>query len=502
MTNKTKRYLPFISLLFIMGCFLFTYAFPDGNPADNTTHITILYDNDVHGHLIPFDDSRSGKDIGGAARRTSLMKQLKQENPNTLILDAGDWLSGTPISGFFKGEADWGTFAKMPYDAIVIGNHDFDYGQESLRDFIKTSKIPVLSANIQDVNANKLLATPYIIKTIGGVTIAILGVTTPSTPTITQPKNVIGLRFDRPEDITQKYLPELKKKADIIVLLSHLGHSEDLSLAKKVPGIDVIVGGHSHTKVNSYDKANDTYVVQAFQWGIFLGKMDLSIVDKKLVAVDAKLISVDSSMQEDPELAKYLKPYADQIIDKMAAVVGKSDVDLVKPSYSDSQTNLADWICDVLRIKAKTDIAMQNVGGVRASLSKGNLTYNDIYSVLPFENALVVLEAKGTLVQEILDQLSDKIQKAQETGSVSGVTFDIKDGKAINIIIGGKPMEADTTYTIAVNDFMANGGSGYSVLKNAKLVHYDAVLRDVVIDYLKEHPTISPVAEERFKVIQ
>src|SRR5208283_3278892 len=181
-------------------CLVFTFAVSADTKSASTTHLTILYDNDIHGHLIPFDDARSGKNIGGAARRTSLMNKFKSENPNTLILDAGDMLTGTPISGFFKGEADYGTFERMPYDAMAIGNHDFDYSQATLRHFIKTSPIPVLSANIFESD-NQLIAKPYIIKNVGGLKLAIIGLTTPTTPTTTHPKNVIGLHFGDPATV-------------------------------------------------------------------------------------------------------------------------------------------------------------------------------------------------------------------------------------------------------------------------------------------------------------
>lgn len=489
----------FLLVFLSIYCLTFAFAISADTNSAVTTHLTILYDNDIHGHLLPFDDSRSGKDIGGAARRTYLIKKLKSENPNNLVLDAGDLLSGTPISGFFKGEADFGTFERMPYDAVAIGNHDFDYSQATLRHFIKTSPIPVLSANIFEED-NSLFAKPYIIKKVAGLKIAIIGLTTPSTPITTQPKNVIGLHFGEPDVVLGGYMPELKKQADLIIAVTHIGFSEDKELAEKVPGIDVIVGGHSHTKVDGYVKSGNTIVVQDFFAGIYLGKLDLTIVNKKIVDQQAELIPINSSIPDDPAIAAYLKPFADQITGKMNEVVGKTDVDLRKPSYTDSQTNLGDWLCDVFRERAHADIAMQNTGGIRASLNKGTLTYNDIYSVLPFENALVVLEADGTLMQEILDNLAGKIQHASETGCVSGVTFTVSNGKATNIMIGGKPLDLSKKYTIATNDFMASGGSGYAPLKKAKFLRNEGVLRDIVIDYLKTHSPIAPVAEERFTV--
>ena len=501
MSNNRFSVIHTLLVFSVVFCLALSLGFSQETKAVTTTHLTILYDNDLHGHLLPFDDSRNGKNIGGAARRTSLMLQLKKENPDTLILDAGDLLSGTPISGLFKGEVDFGTFERMPYDAMVIGNHDFDYSQATLRHFIKTCKTPVLSANIIESDGQTLMATPYIIKTFGDLTIAIIGITTPTTPITTHPKNVVGLTFAQPEATMEKYLPELKKKSDLVIALTHIGFQEDKDLAKNVNGIDVIVGGHSHTKVDSYEKVNGTIIVQDFQWGINLGKLDLSIVDKKIVDAHAELMPITSALSEDSAIAAYLQPYAAKIIDKMNTVVGRTQFILDKPSSRHPQTNLANWLADVFRERMHADIAMQNTGGTRASLNAGNITYNDLYSVLPFENTLVLLEAKGDLVQKIMDNLAEKLHKATETASVSGVSFFVNDeGKALNIKIDGKPLDTSTTYTIAVNDFMANGGSGFSLLKEAKVIRYDDNLRDVVIDYLKEHPVIAPVDQERIEV--
>lgn len=475
MYQKQFSFLRLLIIFLFAYCLVFSFALSADTKSDVTTHLTILYDNDIHGHLLPFDDARSGRDIGGAARRTYLMDKFKSENPNTLILDAGDLLTGTVISGFFRGEADYGVFERMPYDAMAIGNHDFDYSQATLRHFIKTSPIPVLSANIFESN-NQLLAKPYIIKNVGGLKLAIIGLTTPSTPVTTHPRNVVGLHFGDPAAVLGGYMPELKQKADLIIALTHIGLSEDKQLAESVPGIDVIVGGHSHTKVNGLIKSGNTIIVQDFYAGVFLGKLDLTIVDKKIVDQEAVLIPINNTISEDSIVAAFLKPYEDKVSEKMNAVVGKTEIDL-------NGASLAHWLCDVFREKLNVDIALQNSGGVRAAISKGDITYNDIYSVLPFEDNMIVLEAKGDLVQQILDKSG--------RGPISGATFNMVSGKAENIQIGGKPFDLSKTYTITANDFMANGGDGFFVLKQAKFVRTDNIQRDIVIDYLKEHPVIS-----------
>jgi len=295
-------------------------------------HITVLYSNDIHGHILPFDDTRNGKDIGGAARRSTLIQQIKKENPNTIALDAGDLLSGTPISGIFKGEADFGVLQLLGYDAMAIGNHDFDYGQESLRNVIKTSKVPIISANIIETGKDKTLTTPYVILKRGGVKIAVLGLTTPTTPTTTHPKNVIGLSFENPEITAAKFIPVLKKKADIIIVLSHLGFQEDIAFGNGQKDVNIIVGGHSHTKIDHFYQDNTPIIVQDFQWGINLGRLDFDFDKGKVINPKAELIPINSTIADDPAVTTYLKPFTSQITTKMNEKVGETTVDLDKPS--------------------------------------------------------------------------------------------------------------------------------------------------------------------------
>jgi len=482
--------------VFIGILFFIISAFAFAKPVN----ITILYDNDVHGHLLPFNDNRFGQDIGGAARRATLIKEIEKKNPNTIALSAGDWISGTPVSGLFKGKADWETLNIMDYKAMAIGNHEFDYGQAALREAVKTSKVPFLAANIYQKDGS-CFAKPYIIVNKGKTRIAIVGLTTPETPIVTHPKNVEGLEFEDPAVTFFKLLPTLKKKADIIIVLSHLGYEEDIQLAKQYPkDIQVIVGGHSHTKIDSYNNSEGPVIVQAYQWGAFLGKLDVKIDNRKVLSAKAELLPINSQIKSDPAVESLLKTYTSKIDALMTQTVGTTLVDLVKPNYGHPETNLACWITDVYRERMGADMAMQNTGGTRASINKGPITYNDIYTVLPFENTLVLLQVNGPEFKEILDDLAKRRLEGKPVCSTSGVKFLAKDGKANDIMVNGKPYDETKTYTIAVNDFIANGGDGYTLLKQAKVIKYDAVLRDIILDYLKDHPVIAPEEDTRIRL--
>jgi len=464
-------------------CLVFTLALAANTGSAVTTHLTILYDNDLHGQLLPFtgliDNTNSGVNIGGAARRAYLMKKFKTENPNTLIFNQGDIMHGCClISPLFQGSADLDMFEKMPYDAMVIGNHDVDYSVATLRHFIKTGSKPILSANLFNDDSS-LFAKAYIIKNVGGLKIAIIGLS----PSI----RAEGIHSGDPATILAGYMPELKKQADLIIAITHIGESTDVNLAQKVSGIDVIVGGHSHTKIDAYEKSGNTIIVQDFLYGMFLGKLDLTIVNKKIVDQKAALIPVNSSVPDDKATADYLKRYSD----KVNVVIGKVEINL-------SESELGNWLCKAYREQLNADIALQTSSGspwigTRVYLDKGNITLNDIHTILHHDNKMAVLEAKGDLVQQILDMSGG--------ASISGATFNMVSGKAENIQIAGKPLDPSKTYTIAVMDTMASsrggrGGSGLSgLLQQAKLLRTDKIQRELVIDYLKDHPVITAASK-------
>lgn len=464
--------------------------------------ITILHDNDVHGRLLPFFEKTLNQTVGGAARRASIIDEIRKKNSGTLVLTAGDWISGTPISGLFKGEADFKAIQLMKYDAMVIGNHEFDYGQETLRKFINTSSVPILCANLYETKTKKTLLPPYKIFVKNGLKIAVIGITTQETPVVTHPKNVKGLEFENPSVTLSKLIPNIRKKADIVLVLSHCGYQEDKELAKTVPGIDIIVGGHSHSNV-LLEKVDNTLIVQDYQWGIYMGRLDFKYdpAKKKFSGVTSQHILISQDIPEKADVKSLMDDYSKIIQSKMDEKVGVATVDLVKPNYGNPDSNLAIWITEVFRKRLNADIAMQNTGGVRANISKGDVTYNDIYNVLPFENLLVLLEADGELMQNILDDLAQRSESGKETSTVTGVTCIVKQGKATKVLINGQPLDPKKKYTIAVNDFMANGGSGYSVLQKANLIKYDAMLRDIVLDELKLNPNIVPPIVEEFNRI-
>ena len=240
-------------------------------------NLRILYVNDFHGFAEAHKSVSSQDALGGIAYLAGAVDRLRKEKP-TLLVAAGDMIQGNAWANLFQGESSLALMNLMRFDAMVVGNHEFDYGQGVLQKIIAKARFPVLGANVEGVKGLK----PYVLKTIQGLKVAIIGVVTPDTPVASHPKNVVGLKFLPPRLVLEKYLPELKKQADLIIVLSHNGVDAERALAASVPGIGVIVGGHSHTKIMDPMVVKDTIIVQAWEYAKALGVLDLTMEDGKV----------------------------------------------------------------------------------------------------------------------------------------------------------------------------------------------------------------------------
>ena len=246
--------------------------------------LKILYVNDFHGFAEPYKPTGSDAPLGGIAYLAGAVDRARGKQPS-LLLAAGDMIQGNPWANLFRGKSTIDVMNAMKFDAMVVGNHEFDFGPKVLKERMAQARFPLLGANVKGFPALK----PYVIKNLQGVRIAIIGVVTPETPVATHPRNVAGLTFSTPESAVKKYLPELKGRADIIIVLSHCGFQADKELAARVPGIDVIVGGHSHTKILQPELVGQTIIVQAWEHAKALGVLNLQVKDGKIIGFDGAL---------------------------------------------------------------------------------------------------------------------------------------------------------------------------------------------------------------------
>jgi 2',3'-cyclic-nucleotide 2'-phosphodiesterase (5'-nucleotidase family) len=407
----------------------------------------------------------------------------------------------------------------MRFDAMALGNHEFDFGQESLKERVREATFPFLCANVEGLS----VVRPYVLKTLEGIKIAVIGVITEETPVLTHPKNVTGLKFLSPAETVEKYIKELQNNADIIIVLSHIGYHADLLLADRVKGIDAIVGGHSHTDLERAAEIGKTVIVQAWEHARALGVLDLKLENKKVVGFTNRLIDIKPArMKKDSAVSAIVDKYGDRVEELLHGIVGETRVELDGDNTRARETNFGNFVADMVRQKSGAQIAIVNGGSIRASIGKGRVKLEDIYTALPFDNYIVAFSITGKQVRDTLEYALSQIDKGGGGfPQVSGLAFTYSHlpGTPVSvkdILVAGVPLERDKLYAVATNDFLAAGGDGYAVfkdvLKSSKdysstggsikgegIVYSDpgTWLRDVVVDYIKAQKVISPKVEGR-----
>ena len=494
--------------------------------------LTILHTNDHHGHFQKFNPYPV-KDVGGLAAQSTLVNiiraEVEKDGGSVLLLSAGDVNTGVPESDLLDAEPDFKLMNMIGYDAMVLGNHEFDNPRGVLMKQIEWADFPVLGANIVKKDTGKTLVEPYIIKEVGGLKVAILGLITEQTPTLVLPENVADLEFKSVIETAKKYVPLLERKADIVVVLSHIGlydegagYVDDQKLAAAVPGIDVIVGGHTHTALEEPVIVGNTIIVQADAYSEKVGRLNLVVDDisNKVISYDFELLPVNgkkcvkyngkkyykyvgTGYVEDKEILEAQQPYLEGADELLGETVGTTAVELVgnKSINRSQETNLGNLITDAMRAKTGAEIALQNGGGIRAGIAPGKISYRDILAVQPFGNTLTVIDMTGEQLMEVLDASAGKVGSGAFM-QVSGlkVTYNQAAKKAENVMVGDSPIDLGKTYKVVTNNFVAAGGDGYKMLK--PLAKYDTgfVDADATMEYIKTKGQVAPKTEGRITV--
>ncbi|MBT8349650.1 MAG: 5'-nucleotidase C-terminal domain-containing protein [Deltaproteobacteria bacterium] len=518
----------FIKSLLVVAFLMCVLLFPFKVFATNY-QLTILHTNDHHGHFMKYNPYPV-KDVGGLAAQSTLVNivraEVQKEGGFVMLLSGGDLNTGIPESDLLDAEPDIVAMNMIGYDAMVLGNHEFDNSPDVLIKQKKWAEFPFISANIFKKDTGEALVKPYVIKEYDGLKVAILGLTTEKTPILTLPANVKDLVFKNPIEIAKSLVPRLKKEADLVIVLSHLGLYEgmdtkgDLALAKAVPEIDVIVGGHTHTELTEALLVGNTIIVQAGGYSDNVGRLDLS-VDKEtnkisqhryeLVPVNKKkrvkfnkkryYMYVDKGYVEDTEIVKAMEPYLAKADSKLSQPIGQAGVALMggKTESRSKETNLGNLITDAMRDKTSSDIAFQNGGGIRASISPGAITYRDILTVQPFGNTLVIVDMTGAQIMDALNFAATKVGSGAFL-HVSGLKWTIMGEKAKNVMVADQPIELGKTYQVVTNNFMATGGDGYAMLKPLPQEDTGFVDADAFKDYVTKLDRVEPKLEGRLTI--
>lgn len=475
--------------------------------------LTIVHVNDVHGRV---EENAGNKELGFAKLRTAV-DMMKEEDPNLLFLNAGDAFHGTTIVNLTSGEQMVEMMNAMEFDAMVPGNHDFNYGYEQLMKLKGLAEFPILGANIVHENTTKSDFDPYVIYTMeNGLKVGIFGLGTDETKYKSSPKNTVGIEFTDAVAAGKKMVAELQSKTDIIIALVHLG--DDASsintsdkLAMEVPGIDLIVDGHSHTLLKEGKLVNGTLIVQAEAYTKNIGIVKMEITDGALTSAAARLMPYEeaATLEADEEilgLIAEVKVVNEPIV---SVVVGKTLVELdgVREHVRTGETNLGNLITDAMRISTGADVAFTNGGGIRASIDVGDITVNEILTSFPFTNTLAVIEVTGAeLLAAIEHGVKDYPAAAGQFPHVSGMKYTFDAGKPAGsrvtmVMIDDEALDPAKTYKVVTNDFMAVGGDGYTMFSNKPFVGEGGLLSDILIEYIEDNPEISPAVEGRVTAI-
>lgn len=448
-----------------------------GTPAalSGEVRLSIVHTNDVHARV---SDSKTE---WGYARIATIVKDLRASNPNTLLLDAGDVFHGQPIANLERGASVSRLMNQLGYDAMTLGNHDFNYGQERLLELTKQIRHPVLAANVYK-NGQRLFR-PWEIKVIGGLRVGLFGLATPETAYKTDPRGIDGITFRDPVSEARAIVGELRPKVDVLICISHLGvdtssDPNSLSLASAVPGIDLIVDGHSHTSLEVLQALNKTgvQIVQAGEYGKFVGVVDLVIgTDRRISSINARSLSPAS--MPDVAADASAKAVIDEIkaaqAPMLAVKVGSTAETLVgvREQVRTSPTNLGTLIATSMLVYTKADVALLNGGGIRDSIPAGEITKELVFKVLPFGNNAQTIKVSGAVLKAALENGVSKLPAADgRFPHVAGATFRIDPAapvgsRILDLKVAGKVVSADASYILAVPNFLVNGGDEYTMLK-------------------------------------
>lgn len=547
---KTRRLSPFIyslsTLVILLALVLVGRSF-----APDRVQITILGTTDLHGNILPVDYYTNKADNRGIAKIATLIKRVRKEQPNVLLIDSGDTIQGSPLESFHGRKNNQPTdpmmlvMSSLNYDAMTVGNHEYNFGLKVLEKARSEAKFPWLSANTYDKGKQQPHYKPYIVKEMAGVRIGILGLTTPGVPNWDNPPNYAGLEFHEPVAEARKWVPILRdqEKADVVVIAMHMGLEEDLrtgdvspgqvphenqaiAIAKEVPGVDVIFMGHTHRDVPSL-YINGVLLTQANHWGRHLARADLYLQQAgsgwRMYAKSARTIASDDRVEPDPEVVKLAEPYDQETQGWLSRVIGQSPEELTARESRFRDTAILDLIQKVQLEAGKADVSMVASFNADARIAKGPVSVRDIAGLYVYENTLAVLEVTGQQLKDALEH-SAKYFKAYEPGKplrdlvdekipaynfdiAEGVTYELDISKPVgqriqNLRFRGQPLSPSRKLRLATNNYRVNGGGGYDMYKNAPVVYRSSEeIRELIIDWVERNKTVPASPNNNWRIV-
>lgn len=464
--------------------------------------LSILHTNDHHGRFWPNKDGEWGL----AARATlinRLREQIKNEGGHSLLLDAGDVNTGVPQSDLQDAEPDFKGMALIGYDVMAVGNHEFDKPLSTIFKQQTWAGFPFISANIFHEDTEKTVFPSHIEKKFEDLNITILGLTTEDTPLKSNPLNSKGIVFKPAVEVAKKLVPELRSHSDILIGLTHMGHYPneshgadapgDVTLARQVPGIDLIVGGHTQKPLFEPDIQNGTIIVQAHEWGKYVGRVDLEFLDGKVTLKKYELIPVNHKgspvrIEADSYIQEILRPFKEKGDLSLQIELGSADAEFVgrREVVRTQETNLGNLVTAAYRHKLNADIGILNSGGLRDSIYPGKVTYESVLMVLPFGGEIALATMTGaelkTYLEKIIFELTPGSGAFPQMSGVKAVA-NKETKKILELKINSEDLVIEKIYKIALPDFIAGGGDKYPVVKFQKFGYNDAdALKEFILE--------------------
>lgn len=451
--------------------------------------LTILHTNDIHGHLTQWqgwEGDLKGKTVGGLGRLAGAIARARKEaGEDVLLLDAGDLLGDTMIADLTHGKALIAALNHLGYDAMTVGNHEPDFGTEALRERMREAKFHTVAANLIERKGGALFTKPYVVKTVAGIKVGVLGLAYPKTAWTTAAKNVTEVEFQEPVSPVTRYLPKMRADgAEVVVVLSHLGLGGDKHLARSVEGIDVIVGGHSHNRMAEAEAVGGTLIVQAGAHGSDLGRLVLTVEKGKVLAHRRTLIPLDhDKVPADPAAEMLLGGLLDPHRKEMDEVIGRASGWLVRAQTlagqdarkRDEESPIDSLFADILLAETKADIALLPGVGYGVAIPPGPITASQLRQMVPHEGKVVTMRLSGTQVVEVLEQAventftDDPAMKVGGMIQLAGIKYRydpaLAKGHRVWHVerVGGK-WEPTAEYTVVTNSMLAGGGHNYRTL--------------------------------------
>lgn len=501
----------------LVGIALAALVASSARPAPERLHLVLLHTNDVHGQAQPrpatWLDKESPPQIGGLPRIAAYVKSVRAESQGehegVLLVDGGDWYQGTPEGLVDKGSAYLAAVAEVGYDAMAVGNHELDHGLAQLSSMISERGLPATCANVRELASGERIswAEPWKIVEAAGLKIGVVGLLTPTTPSITH-KDASTLQFLEPAAALAQVRAELGDRVDWILPITHLGVVDDRRLAKAQPDLDVIVGGHSHTYLKHGVKQGETFIVQSGSKGSAVGRLDLWFdpESKELLEYEYELVDLleDHAAGEGNDAVDAI---CAALVERSAAEMDRPVAQLLEPlqrSHDRFRSGPAgNLITDVMRSRSGADFALQNRGGIRCDLPVGTVTRRNLFELLPFGNHLVLLDCPGSV---LIETVRKAVEGTAHTGlEVSGLTVVYEEdaeghGHLVRLEVQGVPIDPEASYRVATNNFLAGGGDGYPELGELeRILEEPEPLRALLEENFRAAGEVTPPTDDRYR---